>query len=84
MEYKDYMFKVDEQLGLLGIGKGTGNYNKTDRDLIANSIIMLELIEAIKSNTPQNVVQTSVEEENIPNENPEVLEVKTSKANKKK
>lgn len=83
MEYKDYMFKVDEQLGLLGIGKGTGNYNKTDRDLIANSIIMLELIETIKGVAPQNMTQTLVEEDS-PSESSEVLETQKTKATKKK
>lgn len=62
MTYLEYMERVDEELGKMGIGKGTFAYKNTNRELVANTLAMIDLINILSKKEEVAEKETPVEE----------------------
>ena len=85
IEYKEYLDKVEDFLASQGIGRGTIAYKNTNKDSIAQSFIMIDLIKTLKGIKNKDIVTETIEENIVEEKIEEKEDVSPkNKANNKK
>lgn len=53
--YKEYMDRVDDELAIQGIGKGTFLYKNTNREVIANTLALIDLMNLLSQSDSEKI-----------------------------